>query len=300
MQTSRSYLSAFSGFIKAKTFDYYLLVKFRLTFIVVFSSLITYAIAAGAGFSYENLTMLFLGGFLVTGAANALNQVFEKDVDKLMLRTANRPLAQDRMTPTEAILAAGVFGLSGVSILWYWFNDLAAIIGALSLITYSFIYTPLKRISSIAVFVGAIPGALPPMIGWVAATGQISIEAYIITAIQFLWQFPHFWAIAWVTHEDYTRAGFKLMPSSGGRDRFSASQIVLYTVALIPVSILLFFKGNITPVATIVIAIAGIIFLYYGVRLLKTCDTNDAKKVMFASFIYLPVVLLALLLGGRF
>jgi protoheme IX farnesyltransferase len=300
MQTSKSYLLAFSGFVKAKTFDYYLLVKFRLTFIVVFSSLITYAIAAGASFSYENLTILFLGGFLITGAANALNQVFEKDVDRLMNRTANRPLAQDRMTPTEAILAAGVFGLSGVSLLWYWFNDLAAIIGALSLITYSFIYTPLKRISSVAVFVGAIPGALPPMIGWVAATGQISIEAYIITAIQFLWQFPHFWAIAWVAHEDYTRAGFKLMPSSAGRDRFSATQIVLYTIALIPVSVLLYFKGNITPFATVIIAASGFMFLYYGIKLWKSCEINDAKKVMFASFIYLPVVLLALLLGGKF
>ena len=300
MQTSKSYLSAFSGFVKAKTFDYYLLVKFRLTFIVVFSSLITYAIAAGSSFSYENLTMLFLGGFLVTSAANALNQVFEKDVDRLMNRTANRPLAQDRMTPTEAILAAGIFGLSGVSLLWYWFNDLTAIIGALSLITYSFIYTPLKRISSVAVFVGAIPGALPPMIGWVAATGQITVEAYIITAIQFLWQFPHFWAIAWVAHEDYTRAGFKLMPSSGGRDRFSATQIVFYTIALIPVSVLLYFRGNITPTATMVIAVSGLMFLYYGIKLWRSCDTNDAKKVMFASFIYLPVVLIALLLGGKF
>jgi protoheme IX farnesyltransferase len=300
MQATKTFFGAISAFIKSKTFDYYLLVKFRLTFIVVFSSLITYAIASGSNFSYESLAMLFLGGFLITGAANALNQVFEKDVDKLMVRTANRPLAQERMTPTEAILAAGLFGLAGVSLLWYWFNDLAAIIGALSLITYSFIYTPLKRISSVAVFVGAIPGALPPMIGWVAATGQITIEAYIITTIQFLWQFPHFWAIAWVAHEDYSRAGFKLMPSSGGRDRFSATQIVFYTIALIPVSILLFFRGNITPVATVVIAVSGLIFLYYGIKLWKSCDTNDAKKVMFASFVYLPLVLLALLLGGKF
>jgi protoheme IX farnesyltransferase len=138
------------------------------------------------------------------------------------------------------------------------------------------------------------------MIGWVAATGQITIEAYIITTIQFLWQFPHFWAIAWVAHEDYSRAGFKLMPSSGGRDRFSATQIVFYTIALIPVSILLFFRGNITPVATVVIAVSGLIFLYYGIKLWKSCGTNDAKKVMFASFVYLPVVLLALLLGGKF
>lgn len=300
MQATKTLFASFSAFIKAKSYDYYLLVKFRLTVLVVFSSLITYAIASGSSFNYESLAMLFLGGFLITGAANALNQVFEKDVDKLMVRTANRPLAQERMTPTEAILVAGLFGLSGVSLLWYWFNDLAAIIGALSLITYSFIYTPLKRISSVAVFVGAIPGALPPMIGWVAATGQITIEAYIITAIQFLWQFPHFWAIAWVAHEDYTRAGFKLMPSSGGRDRFSATQIVFYTIALIPVSILLFFRGNITPVATIVIAVSGLMFLYYGIKLWKSCDTNDAKKVMFASFVYLPVVLLALLLGGKF
>jgi protoheme IX farnesyltransferase len=299
MQTTQTYIAGVAAFLKAKVFDYGLLVKFRLSFTVVFSSLITYTIASGSSFSYEGLLMMFLGGFLVTGAANALNQVFEKDVDKLMTRTANRPLARGSMSNTEAILAAGICGLAGVSILWIYFNQLAAIIGALSLITYSFIYTPLKRISPVAVFVGAIPGALPPMIGWVAATGIISLEAYIITAIQFLWQFPHFWAIAWVAFDDYAKAGFYLLPSSGGKDRFTAVQNILYIAVLIPVSLLLFFKGNINAVSAVVILIAGIVFLYYAVKLFRSCETGDAKKLMFASIAYLPVVLLALLFGGK-
>lgn len=300
MQTTLTYLTAAAAFLKAKAYDYGLLVKFRLSFTVVFSSLITYSIAAGSSFSIEGLFMLFLGGFLVTGAANALNQVFEKDVDRLMTRTANRPLARGSMSNTEAILAAGIFGLAGVSILWIFFNQLAAIIGALSLITYSFIYTPLKRISPIAVFVGAIPGALPPMIGWVAATGVISLEAYIITAIQFLWQFPHFWAIAWVAYDDYAKAGFYLLPSSGGKDRFTAVQNLLYIAVLIPVSLLLFFKGNINVVSAAVILFAGLMFMYYAFKLFRSCDTKDAKKLMFASIAYLPIVLLALLFGGKF
>jgi len=299
MQTTHHYLSTAGAFLKAKIHDYSLLVKFRLSFTVVFSSLITYTIASGSSFSYEGLLFMFLGGFLVTGAANALNQVFEKDVDKLMTRTANRPLARGSMSNTEAILAAGICGLVGVSILWMYFNQLAAIIGALSLITYSFIYTPLKRISPVAVFVGAIPGALPPMIGWVATTGMISLEAYIITAIQFLWQFPHFWAIAWVAFDDYAKAGFYLLPSSGGKDRFTAIQNILYIAVLIPVSLLLYFKGNISIVSAIVILLAGLVFLYYAIKLFRSCETADAKKLMFASIAYLPVVLLALLFGGK-
>ncbi len=300
MQVSRTYLNAAAGFIRSKLSDYALLVKFRLSFVVVFASLITYSIASASAFSWGGFWWLFLGGFLVTGAANALNQVFEKDVDKLMARTANRPLAQERMSPTEAILAAGLFALAGCSILWIYFNDLAAILAALSLISYSFIYTPMKRISSVAVFIGAIPGALSPLIGWVAATGTFATEAYIITGIQFLWQFPHFWAIAWVAHDDYTRAGFKLLPSSGGRDRYTALNCILYIVALIPVSVLLFFSGNITLAAAGVILASGLIFLFYAIKLWKTCAHADAKKLMFASIVYLPVVLLALLAGGKF
>jgi protoheme IX farnesyltransferase len=170
----------------------------------------------------------------------------------------------------------------------------------LSLIAYSFIYTPLKRISPIAVFVGAIPGALPPMIGWVAATGMVSLEAYIITSIQFLWQFPHFWSIAWVAYDDYAKAGFYLLPSSNGKSRFTALQNIFYIIALIPVSLLLFFKGNIHAVSATVILLAGAMFLYYAVQLYRTCETKDAKKLMFASIGYLPVVLLAILFGGKF
>jgi protoheme IX farnesyltransferase len=300
MQKSLAYLAATSSFIKIKLHDYSLLIKFRLSVTVVFSSLITYIIASGNSFTYEGLLMLFVGGFLVTGAANALNQLFEKDVDKLMTRTANRPLARGSMSNTEAILAAGLFALSGTSILWIYFNELAAVLGVLSLIMYAFIYTPLKRISPVSVLVGAIPGSLPPLIGWVAATGAVSLESYIITAIQFLWQFPHFWSIAWVAYDDYAKAGFYLLPSSTGKSRHTALQNIFYNVTLIPVSLLLFIKGNINIVSAAVILFAGIMFLYYAVQLYRSCETADAKKLMFASIAYLPVVLIAILLGGKF
>lgn len=299
MQAKTSFFTPSFKVVVDKLYDYGLLVKFRLSFTVVFSSLIAYLIALQDNFSFEKIVLLFIGGFMITGAANALNQVFEKDVDRLMKRTMNRPLPQERMGTTEAVLFAGCFGLCGMGILWFFFNELAALLGAFSLVAYSFIYTPLKRITPAAVFIGALPGALPPAIGWVAATGSFGLEAFILFAIQFVWQFPHFWAIAWVTHEDYSKAGFKLLPSSGGQDRFTASHIVFYSFALIPVSLLFYFTGYLGNIASLLILGCGLFFLLCGIQLLISGKMKHAKKVMFASFIYLPIVLLILLFGGK-
>lgn len=297
MVALKTYLSGTFDFLSAKLSDYSQLVKLRLSFTVVFSSVIGYAIALDGNINLLNLSILFLGGFLITGASNALNQVFEKDFDKLMTRTMFRPLAQSRMSIPEATLAAGLMAVSGTVLLWYYFNTAAAILGAISLILYAFIYTPLKRISPIAVFVGAIPGAMPPLIGWIAATGTFSFEAYIIFSIQFLWQFPHFWAIAWLAHDDYRKAGYKLLPSKGGRDQSTALQCILYTVILIPVSLMVLNNGMIHWSMAFVILAAGLFFLSKAWKLYKSCTMEAAKQLMFASIFYLPIVLLAILIG---
>lgn len=297
MSIAPTYLSTAGTALKAKVQDYGQLMKFRLSLTVVFSSVMAYAIASYAGVDAINLLWLFVGGFAVTGASNALNQVLEKDPDKLMKRTMNRPVATGRMGVPEAVLVAGILGTAGISLLWYVFNPAAALLGGLSLLTYSFIYTPLKRISPVAVFVGAIPGAMPPLIGWVAATGSINSAAIVLFTIQFLWQFPHFWAIAWIGDEDYRKAGFRLLPSKTGKDKFTALQSILYVVALIPVSLLPLWNNWINGWAALVILAAGLFYLQKAVKLFRTCEDADALKLMFASIIYLPVVLTAILLG---
>lgn len=282
--------------ISAKLADYRLLVKFRLTSIVVFSAAIGYILASGSAFSFQGLWWISIAGFLITGAANALNEIIEKDYDKLMKRTANRPLPSQRMSTVEALLLAGVMGVGGTVLLAYHFNNLTALIGAVSMLSYAFIYTPLKRISNIAVFVGAIPGALPPMIGWVAFTGTLSMEAFILFSIQFLWQFPHFWAIAWVAHDDYQKAGFKMLPADGGQSRTSAFYNILYIAFLIPVSLLPFIMGYTGWISAVVIGIAGFVFLWQAYNLYMDCSHKAAKQLMFGSFFYLPIVFMALVI----
>lgn len=283
--------------VAQKLNDYLILFKFRLSLTVVFSSVIAFIIASQE-FNLANVALIFLGGFLITAGANALNQVLEKDYDKLMKRTQNRPLAAGRMNIPEAILAAGLCGIAGVGILWFFFNSLGALLGAVSLITYAFIYTPLKRLTPFAVLVGAIPGALPPLIGWVCAAGSLGFGGFVVMSIQFLWQFPHFWAIAWVAHDDYKNAGFKLLPSSGGQDKYTALLSMFYIGVLIAVSMIPVASGMIGYVSGSVIFISGMAFLSLAFRLFRSCEMKAAKKLMIGSIIYLPVVLIALL-GGQ-
>lgn len=285
---------------KNKWSDYSILMKYRLNLTVVFSSVVGYVLAVGSGATFLDLFLLGLSGFLITGSANAINQILEKEYDKLMKRTKNRPLAAGRMNVPEAALVAGLTGVIGVGILGYAFNELAALIGALSLLIYAFVYTPLKRISPIAVFAGAIPGALPPLIGWVAATSILGYEAWVLFAIQFLWQFPHFWAIGWLGAEEYKKAGYKLMPSEKGRSKETAIWSILYIVVLLPVSILPILLNMVTWVSGAVAIIGGLGFLYAGIRLYQQCTEKAALHLMLASITYLPIVQLTMALDKVF
>ncbi len=297
MATTKSTNAGFGGFLKQKIHDYKLLVKFRLSLLVVFSAFITFLLGADV-VSLQALFFLCLGGFLVTGAANTLNQVFEKEHDRLMKRTANRPLAAGRMEVSEAVLAAGLMSVSGLLLLAS-FNPETALLGALSLISYAFIYTPMKRVSPVAVWIGAIPGALPMAIGWVAAGGNIfGPEVVFLFSIQFLWQFPHFWAIAWVAYQDYSKAGFYLLPSKklDGRDKSTALQTVFYALLLLPMSFLPFYLDISGLIACSVMLFMGLFYLSYAINLFNKCTDKAARKLMFASFAYLPIVLIVLVL----
>jgi protoheme IX farnesyltransferase len=274
---------------------YFQLLKFRLSFTVAFSSAIGYILGANE-LSLSRALLVMLGGLLVTGSANIINQVFEKDLDKMMRRTEGRPLPTGRITPNEAWVFCVMLGVAGLSLLAYCFNPLTAGLSLLSLILYGFIYTPLKTISPICVAVGAIPGGLPPMIGWVAATGFVGVPAWVLFGIQFMWQFPHFWAIAWVADDDYKRAGFRMLPSPGERDLRTAFQIMTYTVLLIPVSLLPLVLGISGRVSAGVALVCGVLFLLMTVQLMRTQDRKAALSIMFASFLYLPIVQIALVL----
>ena len=279
--------------VKARA--YFQLLKFRLSLTVAFSSAIGYMLGAHE-LSWSRALLVMLGGLLVTGSANIINQVHERELDKLMTRTANRPLPTGVLSPAEAWVFCVLLGVAGLGLLWYYFNPLTAGLSLLSLILYGFIYTPLKTISPICVAVGAIPGGLPPLIGWVAATGYIGVEAWVLFGIQFMWQFPHFWAIAWVADDDYKRAGFKMLPTPGNRDLRTAFQIMTYTLLLIPLS-LLPLEFNISGrISALVAVVAGVLFLLLTVQLMRTQSRKAALRIMFASFLYLPIVQIALVL----
>jgi len=296
-------MSASSSFkLSGKLQDYKLLIKFNLSFMVVFSALISYLLAPKVReFDWTSILLFFLGGMLVTGSANTINQVVEKDTDALMKRTANRPVASGRMSVQEGWTFAIVAGLAGVLILWWRFNFLSAGLAAFSLFLYAFIYTPLKKISSISVLVGAVPGSLPCLIGWAAGNDSLSAGGWILFAIQFFWQFPHFWAIAWIAHTDYAKAGFKLLPSNEGPTKYSAIQAIIYSLLLLPVGVLPYFFGGRDGggmsgiVALAVVLIANLFMVMQCVRLYREMTVKAARRVMFSSYIYLPVVLLALL-----
>ncbi|AHM63639.1 protoheme ix farnesyltransferase [Flammeovirgaceae bacterium 311] len=272
------------------------LLKFRLSFLVAFSSAFGYLLAMQGPVQWGQIIMLSLGGFLVSGAATTINQVLERDYDRLMKRTMNRPIPTGRVSIQEALMIAAVAGGIGLVLLTLYTNVLTTALSALSLLLYSFVYTPMKRVGPIAVLIGAFPGALPPLLGWTAATGAISTEALILFGIQFVWQFPHFWAIAWVADEDYKRAGFKLLPQGGQKDLRTAIQIMSYTLFLLPLG-LLPTKLGITGINSALVAtICGVLFLFQTFTLMKDCSQKSALRLMFGSFIYLPVVQIAYLL----
>src|SRR3990170_4118451 len=286
--------------------DYLQLIKLSLSIMVVFSSVISFMLTQGFE-AYEDkwfrILMLFAGGMLVTGSANAINQVVEKDTDAMMKRTGKRPVASGRMSAEHGWVFAIITGALGVFILGNYFNWLSAGLAAFSLFLYAFIYTPLKKVSSIAVLVGAVPGALPCLIGWTAGEGELSLGGWILFGIQFLWQFPHFWAIAWVAHNDYSTAGFKLLPADKGPTKFTALQTVIYSLLLLPVTLLPYFTGmcsydDVKGIISVVLVLAANIFMLMRcIRLYQKMDVSSARKVMFGSYLYLPVVLLALLLS---
>lgn len=274
------------------------LFKVRLGFFVVMSAILGWFMAVET-LDLKSFLLLTIGGYLLTGASNGLNQVIEKRVDGLMERTAERPLPAGRMEPSQAILYSVLAGIIGLGCL-FTLNPLSGWLGVAALVSYVFIYTPLKSRSTLSVFVGAFPGALPPMIGYVAATGDFGIEPGTLFAVQFMWQFPHFWAIAWLAHDDYQKAGYHMLPFRAGRTKESAWQILMYTAFCIPASLLPWALPAGSPmvgnIALSVAILCGIGFMIPAVKLFRTLDRKHARQLMFASFAYLPVVQIAYVL----
>jgi protoheme IX farnesyltransferase len=267
-----------------KVKDYLQLVKPSLSIMVVFSSVISYLLAPKVvEYNWLMIFLMFAGGMLVTGGANAINQ-------------AKRPIASGRMTEAEGWAFAIICGALGVFILGYFFNWLSAGLAAFSLFLYGFVYTPLKKVNAIAVLIGAFPGALPCLIGWAAGADELSLGGWVLFAIQFLWQFPHFWAIAWVAHKDYSNAGFKLLPSKGGPTKSTALQTIIYSLVLIPVGIIPYYLDMAGITSLVIILLANLFLIIQCVRLYRDMEVKSARRVMFSSYIHLPVVLLALLL----
>lgn len=271
--------------------DFKEITKIRLSLSVVFSSLAGYALGADVINAFT-LVMLAFGGYFMVGASNAFNQIIERDLDALMDRTKNRPIPAGRMSVNTAFIIASVFTIFGIVIL-YIINPKTAMFGAVSIFLYTSAYTPLKTKTPLSVFVGAIPGAIPFMLGWVAAADDFGIEPGILFMLQFFWQFPHFWAIGWFLHEDYQKAGFNMLPT-GKQDKGTAMQTILYTVWTIIVSIIPVFgftgKLHLTVVGAMVVLLLGLIMLRYAVRLFKNRTVISARQLMLASVIYITVV----------
>lgn len=288
--------------------DFSKLIKFRLTFLVVFSASITFLMGSKMqvsrgdipGIDWMGWLILIAGGFLVTGAANCFNEIIEKDLDKLMDRTKDRPMPAGRMTTGQGLVMGLTMGILGTWLLGK-LNLETGLLSVFSILLYAFAYTPLKTKSPIAVFVGAIPGALPPLIGYLAALGHSTTFypidysiAVILFLVQFAWQFPHFWSIAWVLDDDYKKAGINLLPTTK-RDKTSAFIILISAIIVIPVSLLPTFYGFGGIYITVVSVVAGLVFAWLSLKLYLNRDIASAKKVMFCSFFYLPLVQLVLL-----
>ena len=268
--------------------DFSQLTKFRLSITVVISSIAGYFLAVET-VNYPTLLLLIVGGYAMVGASNTFNQVFEKDLDKLMLRTQNRPLPSERMQPNNAILIGIVLTLIGISSL-YMINAKTAFFASLSIFLYACVYTPLKQKTPLSVFVGAFPGAIPFMLGWVAATNEFGIEPGILFMIQFFWQFPHFWAIGWLMHDQYQSAGFKMLPS-GARDQSTAFQTVFYTLWTVVISLIPAFQNTgalvLSIPAALMVGLLGMFFLFYSIRLMFLKTDEAARFLIRTSIIYI-------------
>ena len=267
------------------------LTKMGLSLSVVFSSVAGYFLAVD-DIHYPTVFSLALGGYIMVGASNAFNQVIEKEPDALMKRTKDRPLPTGRMTVNFAMTIAILFTFLGIAIL-YSINPKTALFSAISIFLYTSVYTPLKSVTPLSVFVGAVPGAIPFMLGWVAATNHFGIEAGMLFMIQFFWQFPHFWSIGWLQFEEYKKAGFNMLPMNT-KDKGAVKQIILYTAIMILVSIIPVLKLSgafyIHPITAIIVAILGFIMLYYALKLHKSEENLDARKLMLASVLYITLV----------
>jgi heme o synthase len=280
--------------VKSIYIDFKAITKAGLAISVVFSSIAGFVLGV-ENFNFNTfliLVKLAIGGYCMVGASNAFNQVIEKDLDALMDRTKNRPVPAGRMSPNVALIIASILTIIGIALL-FTINPKTAMFGAISIFLYTSVYTPLKTVTSLSVFVGAFPGAIPFMLGWVAATGNFGIEAGTLFLIQFFWQFPHFWAIGWFLYEDYEKAGFFMLPT-GKKDKGTALQIILYTVWLMIASLLpvLGFTGKLymTPVAAIVVFFLGLWMVYYAVQLYKLRSAKSARTLMLVSVSYITLL----------
>lgn len=280
--------------IGGKVRDYIQLGKLRLSLTVVFSAGMAYLIAGPEPTPWPDFIAFLCGGLLITLAANAFNQIIEVNTDSLMKRTAPRPLPGGRMEAKEAFGFAVGCALLGSTLLAVFGNLPSAFIGIVSLILYSFIYTPLKKYGTVAVWAGAVPGALPAIIGWSAATGDIGLGAWALFGLQYLWQLPHFWAINWLAYDDYTKAGFSLLPGTGLRDRLTALRICLYTLPILPLSFLPFYAGICGGTTTLFLLFFSILYFLQTVYLLIKLSRKSALLLMFGSFLYLPAILIAI------
>ena len=275
---------------------YFKLTKFRLTSTVAFSSGMGYILAERGQVDWLNLMLFLAGGFCITVSANIINQIIERDSDKLMKRTEARPLPLGTIGVKQAIITSVLFVIAGTVILALYSTLNALILSLVSLVIYSFIYTPLKTVSPIAAFIGAFPGAFPPMIGWLAVTGEYGWEPGVLFAIQFLWQFPHFWAIAWVLDDEYKKANIKLLPTIDGRGKHTATIIMAYTICLLPIGFLPYIFGMAGITSAYIALACGTLFFLQTLYLWKECSVKAALLLMFGSFLYLPIVQIAFVL----
>ena len=283
----------FSSFIE--------ITKLRLSVSVVFSSVISYLIGMSE-FNFEIFSYLVLGGLMMVSASNIFNQVIERDLDALMQRTKGRPLPMGQISVNNALVLGFTFVIAGLTFL-YLINPLCAMLGAISIFIYACVYTPLKLITPLSVFVGAIPGAIPFMLGWVAATNELGVEALALFLMQFFWQFPHFWAIAWWQNDEYEKAGFKMLPT-GKKDKSTTFQIIFYSFWAIIMSIVPYFNVtgdlSLSTYGLVIVLMLGMFLLFYSFQLFKTSTTQNAKVLMYVSILYLTLVQIVYLIDNLF